>query len=74
MEWPDHHAILTLLFSLPLFSSRSLASSRRAALHGAVEEYARQNGVDLIHLNILEGNESSMRLAGSLGFKRVREF
>jgi len=31
VEWPDHQAILTLLFSFPLFSSRSLASSRRAA-------------------------------------------
>ncbi len=44
------------------------------ALHGAVEEYARQNGVDLIHLNIIEGNEPSMRLAGSLGFKRAGAF
>ena len=31
VEWPDHQAILTLLLRSPLFLSRILASSRRAA-------------------------------------------
>ena len=54
----------------PLYRRKGIAT----AIHGAVEEYALRNNVDLLHINIVEGNEASYGLFEKLGFSRFGEF